>query len=204
MKYYDVHTHRIPDHHCGIFQSDVSYTSSPFSAGIHPWLAADSELNTIEPLLAHPNCKAIGEIGLDRLKGPSLEIQKAVLLLQLNIANQLNKPVIFHIVRAWNEFFAIYNSHKQTPWIIHGFNAPKQLIKVLESEIYLSLGPVSIKNPHLRILLCKIPLHRILLETDDSGYDIASVYADFSEATGTPMERLCTQIEQNFIAIFGA
>jgi len=204
MKYYDVHTHRIPDHHCGIFQSDVSYTSSPFSAGIHPWFAADNELNTIEPLLAHPNCKAIGEIGLDRLKGPSLEIQKAVLLMQLNIANQLNKPVIFHIVRAWNEFFAIYNTHKQTQWIIHGFNAPKQLNKVLERDIYLSLGPVSIQNPHLRNHLPRIPLHRILLETDDSGENIAAVYQAFSETTGTPMERLCAQIEQNFIAIFGA
>ena len=204
MKYYDVHTHRIPDHHCGIFQSDVSYTSSPFSAGIDPWLAADSELNTIEPLLAHPNCKAIGEIGLDRLKGPSLEIQKAVLLMQLNIANQLNKPVIFHIVRAWNEFFAIYNTHKQTQWIIHGFNAPKQLNKVLERDIYLSLGPVNIQNPHLRNHLPRIPLHRILLETDDSGENIAAVYQAFSETTGTPMERLCAQIEQNFIAIFGA
>ena len=204
MKYYDVHTHRIPDHHCGIFQSDVSYTSSPFSAGIHPWFAADNELNTIEPLLAHPNCKAIGEIGLDRLKGPSLEIQKAVLLMQLNIANQLNKPVIFHIVRAWNEFFAIYNTHKQTQWIIHGFNAPKQLNKVLERDIYLSLGPVNIQNPHLRNHLPNIPLHRILLETDDSGENIAAVYQAFSETTGTPMERLCAQIEQNFIAIFGA
>ena len=203
MKYFDVHTHRIPDHHCGIFQSDVSYTSSPFSAGIHPWFAADNELNTIEPLLAHPNCKAIGEIGLDRLKGPSLEIQKAVLLMQLNIANQLNKPVIFHIVRAWNEFFAIYNTHKQTQWIIHGFNAPKQLNKVLERDIYLSLGPVSIQNPHLRNHLPRIPLHRILLETDDSGENIAAVYQAFSETTGTSMDRLCTQIEQNFIAIFG-
>ena len=124
--------------------------------------------------------------------------------MQLNIANQLNKPVIFHIVRAWNEFFAIYNTHKQTQWIIHGFNAPKQLNKVLERDIYLSLGPVSIQNPHLRNHLPRIPLHRILLETDDSGENIAAVYQAFSETTGTPMERLCAQIEQNFIAIFGA
>jgi TatD DNase family protein len=204
MKCYDAHTHRIPNHDSGIFQSDAIYTESPFSIGIHPWEAESGDIKSIEPLLSHPNCKAVGEIGLDRHKGPSIDLQKEVLFQQLNLANQLNKPVIFHIVRAWNEFFALYKTHKQTPWIIHGFNAPKQLNKVLEKDIYLSLGPASIQNPNLQIHLPTIPLNRILLETDDSGENIASVYQAYSEATGTSMERGCAQIEQNFIAIFGA
>lgn len=204
MRYYNSHSHDTKFDEFAIVQSNGHSMNSNYSAGIHPWEAESGDLKDIEPLLSHPNCKAIGEIGLDRLKGPSIEIQTKVLLQQLNLAKQLNKPVIFHIVRAWNEFFAIYNTHKQTPWIIHGFNAPKQLTKVLEKDIYLSLGPVSIQNPHLRIHLPNIPLNRILLETDDSGENIAAVYQAFSETTGTPMERLCGQIEQNFIAIFGA
>lgn len=203
MKCYDAHTHTIPDNHIGIYQSDAVYTASLFSVGVHPWQADVKTLREIIPSLHHQNCRAIGEVGLDRLKGPSIEIQHAMLLSQLALANELQKPVIFHLVRAWDEFYALLKS-KQTPWIIHGFNSPKQFPRLLQTNVLFSLGPASLQNPHMHPILTQIPLNRVLFETDDTAVDINQVYLDFSRATSTPLPEVYAQIEQNFLAIFGA
>jgi TatD DNase family protein len=204
MKYYNAHTHTIPDNHIGIYQSDAEYTASLFSVGVHPWQADVQTLSEIIPALHHNNCRALGEVGLDRLKGPSMEIQHAMLLAQLNLANELQKPVIFHLVRAWDEFYSLIKSRQHTPWIIHGFNSPKQFPRLVQTKVFFSLGPASLQNPHMQSILSKIPLNRILFETDDTATDINQVYRDYSQATSTPLEELKAQIEQNFLAIFGA
>ena len=204
MKSYDAHTHKIPDNHVGIYQSYGVYTASLFSVGVHPWHAAVKTLSEIIPALHHKNCRALGEVGLDRLKGPSMEIQHAMLLAQLTLANELQKPVIFHLVRAWDEFYALLKSKQQTPWIIHGFNSPKQFPRLIQTKVFFSLGPASLQNPHMQSILSKIPLNRILFETDVTATDINQVYRDYSQATSTPLEEVNAQIEQNFLAIFGA
>ena len=204
MKCYDAHTHTIPDYNMGIYQSDAVYTASLFSVGVHPWQADVKTLSEIIPAIHHQNCRAIGEVGLDRLKGPSMEIQRAMLLSQLALANELQKPVIFHLVRAWDEFYALLKSKQQTPWIIHGFNSPKQFPRLLQTNVLFSLGPASLQNPHMQSILTQIPLNRILLETDDTASDINQVYLDYSQATSTPLEDVYAQIEQKFLAIFGA
>jgi Tat protein secretion system quality control protein TatD with DNase activity len=53
-------------------------------------------------------------------------------------------------------------------------------------------------------ILSQIPLNRIVFETDDTATDITQVYREYSKATSTPLENVYTQIEQNFLAIFGA
>ena len=204
MKCYDAHTHTIPANHIGIYQSDAVYTASLFSVGVHPWQADVKTLSEIIPAIHHQNCRAIGEVGLDRLKGPSMEIQHAMLLSQLALANELQKPVIFHLVRAWDEFYSLINSQQHTPWIIHGFNSPKQFPRLIQTKVFFSLGPASLQNPHMQSILSKIPLNRILFETDVTETDITQVYRDYSQATSTPLEELKAQIEQNFLAIFGA
>lgn len=204
MNYFNAHTHRIPNNHIGIYQSDAEYTASLFSVGVHPWHAAVKPLSEIIPALHHQNCRAIGEVGLDRLKGPSIEIQHAMLLAQLTLANELQKPVIFHLVRAWDEFYSLLKSQQHTPWIIHGFNSPKQVTRLIQTKVIFSLGPASLQNPHMQSILSKIPLNRILFETDDTAVDINQVYQDYSLATSTPLAEVHAQIEQNFLAIFGA
>jgi TatD DNase family protein len=203
MKSYDAHTHKIPDNHAGIYQSDGVYTASLFSVGVHPWHADVKTLSEIIPALHHQNCRALGEVGLDRLKGPSIEIQHAMLLAQLTLANELQKPVIFHLVRAWDEFYTLLKS-QHTPWIIHGFNSPKQVPRLVQTKVFFSLGPASLQNPHMLPILSQIPLNRIVFETDDTATDITQVYREYSIATSTPLENVYTQIEQNFLAIFGA
>ncbi|MFM7596735.1 MAG: TatD family hydrolase, partial [Flavobacteriales bacterium] len=198
MKSYNAHTHKIPDNQVGIFQSDGNYTESLFSVGVHPWETDVKTIEDIIPAIHHENCRALGEVGLDRLQGPSIEIQLEMLLSQLAFAHELQKPVIFHLVRAWDEFYSLVKS-QQTPWIIHGFNSPKQFPRLLQTKVIFSLGPSSIQNPHMQPLLHQIPLNRLLFETDDTTTDITQVYLDFSLATSTPLEAIYAQIEQNFL-----
>jgi len=70
--------------------------------------------------------------------------------------------------------------------------------------VLFSLGPASLQNPHMHSILTQIPLNRVLFETDDTASDINQVYLNYSLATSTPLEEVYAQIEQNFLAIFGA
>jgi TatD DNase family protein len=203
MAFYNVHTHNVHSKEIAIVQS-VKYPLERFhSSGIHPWDADLTLIPNLEIQLQNPFCKAMGEVGLDRLKGPSIEIQHSVLLEQISLANRLKKPVIFHIVRAWDEFYTLQKSQQETPWILHGFNQAKQFNRLLETPLFLSIGPAALINPSMHPLLSKIPAERLLFETDDFDVSISEVYQNFSRLTSTPLEDLKHQIEQNFIAIFG-
>jgi TatD DNase family protein len=204
MLYYNVHTHHFRPHEIAIVQSVDAPINQFHSSGIHPWFADSALLPALEIALEHPACKALGEVGLDRLRGPSLEIQRSVLEEQLSLAAKLNKPVIFHIVRAWEAFYALQKTQQATPWVLHGFNQPKQFLRLLETTVFLSIGPSALSNPAMHPLLVKIPFERLLFETDDSDEEIQTVYHRFCGITGSAMEPLCHQIEQNFLGIFGA
>ncbi|NBX38179.1 MAG: TatD family deoxyribonuclease [Flavobacteriia bacterium] len=203
MRFYNAHTHHFRPIEISVLQASQISPSQKHSFGVHPWLADQANLEEIQHALHQPNCVALGEVGLDRLQGPNLELQLAVLIAQLQFANELQKPVIFHLVRAWDEFFALYASHYRTPWVIHGFNAPKQLPRLLATAIHVSIGPAALRNPQLLPLLATIPLNRLLFETDDELESIEAVYNNFCLATGRTMEELIPMIEQNFLSIFG-
>jgi TatD DNase family protein len=204
MVFYNVHTHHLRPDEIAIVQS-VDAPLKPFhSSGIHPWYADSALLPALEIALKHPACKALGEVGLDQLRGPSIAVQHTVLVKQLHLANERKKPVIFHIVRAWEAFYALQNTHQVTPWILHGFNQPKQFTRLLDTPVYLSIGPSALSNPTMHPLLAKIPFERLLFETDDSDEEIQLVYQRFCSLTGIDIVALSHQIEQNFLAIFGA
>jgi len=204
MPYYNSHTHATQLGEKAIVQAPMQNLQIPHSIGVHPW-EADQWNDTLLPsLLFHPQCRAVGEIGLDALKGPSLAIQKQVFEAQILIANAHRKPIILHVVRAWSDFYQIYAKHTpQTPWILHGFNAPKQIKEVLKRSLYIGLGPSSFENPNMLSQVSNLPKDRILLETDDSPMPISEVYLRYAEACGSPLEDVALKIEKNFLAIFG-
>jgi TatD DNase family protein len=203
MAFYNVHTHQSRSHEVAIVQAVDAPLNQFHSSGIHPWFADSALLSSLEMALEHPACKALGEVGLDRLKGPSMEIQRSVLEKQLCLAAKHHKPVIFHIVQAWGAFYALQKAHQVTPWILHGFNQPKQFPRLLDTQIYLSIGPPALANPAMHSLLAKIPLERLLFETDDSDEEIQWVYQRFCTLAGFDLVALSQRIEQNFLAIFG-
>lgn len=175
------------------------------SFGIHPWHSElyEEKLSSLDEYIAHKHCIAIGEIGLDKLKGPDLEIQKNVLIRQLIVAEEKKLPVILHCVRSWNELKTIKKEiQPKQVWIFHGFTKASILNEVLEENIMVSLGAAILNNSKLQQAIQKIPCDRLFFETDDANVPISAIYEKVSELKNLPLRQLEEEIENNFKRVF--
>lgn len=118
-----------------------------YSAGIHPWWTAEDEWDEalfagLEILLSHPQVVALGECGLDRLRGGSMERQCAVFGRQVWLAGRFGLPVTVHCVRAFDVLLHMHKSLRPaTRWTVHGFRGRPALARqLLAAGIDLSFG----------------------------------------------------------------
>jgi TatD DNase family protein len=196
-----------------IVNVDVSHF---YSVGIHPWNLKSQNLKISETpklgdlesqCLADLNIKAIGECGLDRVCDVDFEIQKEVFIKQIELSEQIAKPLIIHAVRTYPDIISIRKEIKaKQPWIIHGFQGNMQSAEQLlrHDGIYLSLGDVLFRNERRASeLLNIIPLDRLFLETDVAERDIVEVYEKAASLSGIEMDKLRNDIFNNFVKIFG-
>lgn len=102
------------------------------SAGIHPWHALTPDWQRLEALLDDERCVALGECGLDRLRGPAMEVQTAVFERQIIMALSRGLPLVIHCVRAWDTLLALRKRHPQGQWIVHGFRGKPALAAQLQ------------------------------------------------------------------------
>ncbi len=175
-----------------------------FSIGIHPWYVTENwenDLSIVWNEAKQNNCLAIGEIGIDKRATTDFDLQLKIFEQQLVIAQQLNKPVILHIVAAFDQLIALKKKHQiQQPMIIHGFSKNAHLAASLISHgFYLSFGKHFLKSKNTEEAFIQTPKDRILLETDNSDIDIHSIY---NHAKTLSTENIEQQIEQNFKTIF--
>jgi len=204
---YNSHSHFYDINHFTIVNKsdDNDYEDAYYSIGIHPWNAEEIEDNffRVEHLAINKRCLAIGEIGLDKLKGPEITIQKRVFERQVLLSEKLKLPVILHCVKSWNEISSIKQCFKPTQiWVFHGFNKVGILNEVLKNGLMISIGSSILSNLKLQNALKKIPNNRLLLETDDTNIDIYSIYEKVSEIKKIPLSELEMIIEENFNRIF--
>jgi TatD DNase family protein len=185
--------------------SEILDFPSYYSLGIHPWDsgAKGLKISEIERNSEDKFMIAIGEIGLDKIKGPLLEIQKMCFIDQVLIAEKINRPVIIHCVKAWNEIAAIKKQlqPKQT-WIFHGFSKAAILDSVLQEGLMISIGAGILNNATLQEALLRIPNDQLFLETDDSEITILEVYKKVSTLKKLSLSELEQIIENNFKRIF--
>ncbi len=180
-----------------------------FSLGIHPWFIERQDIATAIQLLnaagRNPNLLAIGECGLDKSIGMPLELQVEVFTRQIELAEQLSKPLVIHCVKAFNELVQIKKTHKATSaWIIHGFNAnPVLAAQLIKHGCYLSFG-AALLNPrsHAGQVLAGIPPDRLFLETDTADVPIGAIYAAAAKMLGFEVATLQQQILRNFKRVF--
>ncbi|MDE6655267.1 MAG: TatD family hydrolase, partial [Muribaculaceae bacterium] len=95
-----------------------------FSVGVHPWdapTATDADLAWIERMAENPRIVAIGETGIDKLRGGDMAKQLDILKRHIALSERLAKPLILHIVRAFPEIIRLRRQEQPTQrWIIHG------------------------------------------------------------------------------------
>ncbi|CAG8622498.1 7121_t:CDS:1 [Funneliformis mosseae] len=148
------------------------------AAGVHPHNAKDYNdyvENNMMSILKHPKCVALGEIGLDyHYKNSPKDIQKRVLIKQIDKAIELEKPIVIHTREAEEDTWEILSNHVPKEWKIHVHcftDSPQFAKKLLDHfpNLYIGITGVvtfgSAKNTQ-NIIKCIVPLNRILLETD--------------------------------------
>jgi TatD DNase family protein len=179
-----------------------------FTAGIHPWYLDnnnhDQMIEFIRHISGHKNLIAIGEAGFDKLKGPSMELQRSTFEEQVEIAIDSEKPLVIHCVRAWEELLLSHKNLKPaTPWLVHGFRGKKELASQLLSRgMFISLWFDFVLRPESADLLRFLPRNRIFLETDGADVDIREIYRKVSVDLAIPVDELKKVILNNFNLLF--
>ncbi len=145
------------------------------AAGVHPHEAKDAPpdyLDRLTEMLAHPRVRALGEIGLDYYYDLSpRDVQKRVAQEQLELAFEMDMPVIFHIRDAHGDMYEILRARgKKLPaGVIHCCSASPELVReYLKMGFYISFaGPVTFKKAASVVAASlEVPLNRLLIETD--------------------------------------
>lgn len=168
-------------------QLSADYPGTIFAAvGIHPngtaALQDDGLLNDqiaqIREQSQAAGVVAIGEIGLDYYWDNSPhDVQQKAFRAQLDLARELEFPVIIHNREASDDVLAILAEWvatlppalKERPGVMHSFSAPREAAETaLALGFYLGFtGPITYKNANdLRLIASAVPVDRVLVETD--------------------------------------
>jgi len=178
-----------------------------FTVGLHPW---DTALFCSTPqilekklrnALLSPYAVGVGEVGLDRLRGGDLRCQEALLRLQLEIAVELNLPVVVHCVRAWSELERVFRDVRFcSRKAIHGFRGKASVLtRLINNGWYLSLG---VRSGITEAFLAQIPRKRLLLESDDTKEPLTGLYRQVATCMHCSVEELETLVAENIRSFF--
>ena len=181
------------------------------AVGVHPSDCAGwdgAALDELRALAAHPKVKAIGEIGLDYYwkENPPKEFQQAVFRQQLELARELQLPVIVHDREAHGDCLAVVKEYPDVTGVFHCYSGSAEMARELvELGWYLGFdGPITYKNARKAPeVLAAVPLERMLVETDspyltpepfrgrrnDSGY-VYRVAEAIAQAKGLTAEEV--------------
>ncbi|MCX7695700.1 MAG: TatD family hydrolase [Caloramator sp.] len=140
------------------------------AVGLHPHEAEKkNDLNIIGDLLSKNKIVAVGEIGLDYYYPHDREKQKILFREQMDLAKQLNKPVVIHDRDAHEDILKIIKEFKGVTGVLHCYSGSYEFAKeVVKLGYFLGFtGVVTFKNAKKTIeVVQNIPLEYILVETD--------------------------------------
>lgn len=187
------------------------------AAGLHPWYIG--EVNPgweerLEQSLAENPQLLVGECGLDRLKNPVYEAQKAVFEAQIKLAKKYDRTILIHAVKAaeWLEDFWEILPER---FVFHAFNGRFELLeKVVKNGGYAAFGFGIFGNRDQEKILRYIPEERILFETDSPylarirGEEnrpeyLPEIALKIAEIRRCPVENLCAKVYDNSLTIAG-
>ena len=194
------------------------------AVGMHPDEVGDLNEERFEYLKSQcqkDKVVAVGEIGLDYYwDNESHDVQKKWFIKQLDLARELDLPVIIHSREAAADTLEIMKEHgKGLRGVIHCFSYSIELAReYVKMGFYIGIGGVvTFKNgKKLKEIAAEIPLDRILLETDCpylapvpfrgkrncSAY-ISYVAEEIADLKGIAYEEVVAQTEENGKKLFG-
>lgn len=178
--YYNFHTHHQPQDSTetailNCYPEDILPASSPCSIGLHPWHVDkdwQEKVDMVRSKAQADNVWAIGECGLDKVRGGDLSTQIQAFSAQLQIARELHKPVIVHCVKAYDELLHAITNDDHI--IIHGFRGKWQQAKqIIAKGALLSFGNQYNLETLRFVYSSNTPF---FLETDDLRLSVRQIY----------------------------
>lgn len=208
IDFIDIHTHHTAENDGITSVQSISLTvdslltppkNKMISIGLHPWHTKIDDLKAnminLSSLAKLDNVKLIGECGLDKLRGEPLTDQIVILEQQIELAEELNKPLIIHCVKAFDELISLKKKLKiKVPIIIHGFNKNEELgLQLINQGFWLSFGE-AVLNEKSRLLNLIQKTNHFFLETDDSTKSIEEIYHAVAEIKKCSINELKARI----------
>lgn len=198
----DCHTHHADATAALIAVDPRQFDPQPglwYSVGYHPWHDIDklteADFKLLEQRARHPQVLAIGETGLDSLRGADLETQASVFVRHLQVAHATSKPVVVHCVRTAQRIIDERRKAGLTavPLAIHGMRANERVARtLLDAGCYLSFGIRF--NP---ATLLATPPDRMLIETDEAPATILEVASAIGDVLGMPCYQVIKTAAEN-------
>lgn len=199
---------QIPEGEENIENFELEDSESTISLGIHPWFIDELnyklQIDKLAELAKNQSVRLIGECGLDRLKGPNLQLQEEVFIKQIRIAEDLRKPVIIHCVRCFSELVSIKKIIRpKVPMIVHGFNQNEQIAKqLIEKGFYLSIGDAVLKEgSNVEKVVAEMPVNQLFIETDEADVSLKTIYEKIAKIKQIPFEELEQIVFENYLSL---
>jgi TatD DNase family protein len=154
------------------------------AVGVHPGDASawnDGSAAALRELAQHPKVVAIGEIGLDYYRDRSPRpMQREVFRAQLDLAGELELPVVIHNRESIDDLWADLSSWREElaranlplanrPGVLHSFDGTiSTALNAVEQGFFIGIsGPVTFKNARERQeVAAGLPLNHLFIETD--------------------------------------
>ena len=178
--------------------------------GVHPWQIADISDNWDTLLCSYiekyPQA-IIGETGIDALK-ENLQQQKQLFVQHIEMAQQYNRPLIIHAVKAVSYFDDLWNKLPEK-FMFHSFNGKVEHLKnILSKNGYVSFSASILKNKDFEKIVQNVPVKKILVESDgpyqpfekgaiSTPFFIPELLKYIAKARKCDYEELAYQIYQN-------
>ena len=195
-----------------------------YCLGIHPWYADEAtaeRLTELQQRLAarSDRCVALGECGLDRLRG-DLALQQPVFEAQVHLAQACDVPLVIHSVRTHDEVAAtLKRLNYRGRALVHGFSGSEQQARRLLAEgCYLGVGGIitHARAAKTRATLAALPLDRLVLETDapdmapagvakgeNSPLNLVRVFEALCSLRREPVDRVRQALLDNVRRLYG-
>lgn len=213
MQYFNLHTHKFTNNSNVLelvnqYPWEFDASIPQYSIGIHPWYIdenrLENDLKIIEEKLQLEECLALGECGLDKRIDIPMDLQVKVFEQQIALAEKYKKPLVLHLVAAYQELIEIKNRLKiSVPIILHGFSKNEQTAKqLIDNGCYLSFGKYLLRNPELRNVFQSVPNDKFFLETDTIEESLEDVYQLASVYKSKSVEEIQTITITNFNKVF--
>lgn len=194
------------------------YPGMSFMLGVHPgdvdrW--TEQVHSDLSQFVDRTRPVAIGEIGLDFYRGETnVDQQVTAFNAQLDLALEHSLPAVIHMRSAERSVLDVLRSRSRTPVLLfHSFDGSEALTGwILENDAYAGVSGLATrtKSHHIHRQLERLPLNRLLLETDSpylvpNGFkhrrntpeSIPRIAAFLANLLGTDVESVASQTTRN-------